>query len=119
LIGPAVVAALAIWTARLRTDHVAIFQASASKAFKAAASIVLAAEALGVTVLAVAEALAASAVIALVAEVLAEDALADSVAVDFAAAVAGLGADGENRAWNSPLYFLETKSYNTSLKERT
>ena len=43
MIGPAVVAEEAIWTARLRTDHVAIFQASASRAFKAAALIVLAA----------------------------------------------------------------------------
>ncbi len=37
--GPAVEAALVIWTARLRTGHVVIFRASASRAFRAAALI--------------------------------------------------------------------------------
>ena len=40
-VGPAVEPAPVIWTARLRTGHVAIFQVSASRASKAAAVIAL------------------------------------------------------------------------------
>ena len=76
-IGPGVEADPVIWTARLRTGHVVIFQASAPRIFNAAASIAAAA----VVDL-------AAAVIGLVA---AED-LADSAV----AAVAGSGADAEN-----------------------
>ena len=43
-IGPAVEADPVIWTARLRTGRVVIFQASGSRAFRAAASIASAAE---------------------------------------------------------------------------
>jgi hypothetical protein len=43
-----------IWTARLRIDHVAIFQASASRVFKAVALIVLAAAADSVVIASVA-----------------------------------------------------------------
>jgi hypothetical protein len=76
------------WIARLRTDRVAIFQASASKAFKAAASIVLAAEEVsGVTASAAAEDLVVAA-------------LADSAAADS-------GADDEDSTWNFPILFLE------------
>jgi hypothetical protein len=39
-IGPGVEAGPVIWTARLRTGHVVIFQASAFKGFRAVASIV-------------------------------------------------------------------------------
>ena len=58
----AVEVALAIWTARLRIDHVAVFQASASRAFRAAALIApVAAEDLAVIGLVVAVDLAAAA----------------------------------------------------------
>jgi hypothetical protein len=43
LIDPAVEAGPVIWTARLRTGHVVIFQASAPRIFNAAASIAAAA----------------------------------------------------------------------------
>jgi hypothetical protein len=84
-IGPAVEADPVIWTARLRTGRVVIFQASGSRAFRAGALI------------AAAEAVEDSAVIALVVE--------DSVAavIDLAAAglagsaaAAGSGAGAEN-----------------------
>src|SRR5205823_711439 len=74
-IGLAVEAALVIWTARLRTGHVVIFQASAPKASRAAGSIApVAAEDLADSVV-----IASAAAVASVAAAL--DALADSVAV--------------------------------------
>jgi hypothetical protein len=75
-IGPAVEVDSVIWTVRLRTGRVVTFQASASRAFKAAALIDLVAED------------SVAAVIDLAAAGLAG--LADS------AAVAGSGADDEN-----------------------
>ena len=86
-IGPAVVAASATWTARLRTDHVAIFQVSASRGFKIAALIALGAVALAAAIALVVAVVSAAAVAV---------ALADSVAVDFAAALAGSGEDVKN-----------------------
>ena len=66
-----------IWTARLRTGRAVIFQASGSRAFRAAASIALeAAEDLVATASVVVEDLAAAALAV----------LADRVAVDFAVA---------------------------------
>ena len=80
-IGPAVEAALVIWTARLRTGRVVTFRANGSRAFKAAGSIApVAAEDLAEIALVVA--------VASVAAVL--GALADS------AAAAGSGADVNN-----------------------
>jgi hypothetical protein len=80
LVAVAVEAAPAIWTARLKTDRVAIFRTSASKISNAAVVVV---DLVGVIVLAVA------AVIALVvAASAAEAALADSAAA--------AGADDEN-----------------------
>ena len=74
----------AIWIARRRIGHVAIFQASASRTFNAAAPVV------EIPVV-IALGVAALEVIALVVAVLAEaDALADS-----AVAAAGSGADGK------------------------
>jgi hypothetical protein len=109
LIGPAVVAASAMWTARLRIDHVVIFQASASKAFKAAVLIVPAV-AEGLAVVIASAAAAASVDSAAIALVVAADSavigLADSVAAA-AAALAGVAADGEINAWNFPILFLE------------
>jgi hypothetical protein len=79
-IGPAVEADPVIWTARLRTDRAVIFQASGSRAFRAAALIASAA----------AEDLAVIAAVAVV----------DLAAVALAAledlAVAGSGAGAEN-----------------------
>ena len=77
-----------IWTARLRIDHVVIFQASAPRIFNAAALIGLAAEASGVTVLAV-ENSAVAVIAPAMEDSVAEAALAGS-------AVAGSGADGNN-----------------------
>ena len=75
-------ATLVIWTARLRTGHVVIFQASGSRAFRAAASI------------------AATAVVELVAAATDSVVAGDLGAVALAAledlAVAGSGADAEN-----------------------
>jgi hypothetical protein len=73
-----------IWTERLRIDHVVIFQASVPRIYNAAVLIALAA---GDLVAATASALA---------DLVAEGALAGSAAGDFAEAVAGSGADGNN-----------------------
>jgi hypothetical protein len=88
-IGPAVEADPVIWTARLRTGRVVIFQASGSKAFRAAALIaaVAAVEDSAVIALVVEDSVAA--VIDLAAAGLAG--LAGS-----AAAAAGSGAGAEN-----------------------
>jgi hypothetical protein len=69
-----------IWTARLRIDHVAIFQASDSRVFNAVALIVL----------------AAAADSAVIASAVGAAALIDLVAEDFAGAVVGSGAGDEN-----------------------
>ena len=95
-----------IWTARLRTGRVVIFQASGSRAFRAAALIASAA------------AVEDSAVIAAVAVVdLADSAVIASVAagdlgeVALAAledlAAAGSGGVDEDNAWNCRIFFLE------------
>ena len=80
----------AIWIAKLRTDHVAIFRASGSKAFRAAASIAPA----------VAADLADSVVIASAAvvdlEVIALVVAASAAVVALAASAAAEGADGKN-----------------------
>ena len=76
-----------IWIARLRTDRVAIFQASASKISNAAAS----AAATGLVEIASAVVEDSAAVIALGVAASAEAALADS-----GVAVAGLGAGDNN-----------------------
>ena len=83
-IGPAVEAALVIWTARLRTGRVVTFRANGSRAFKAAGSIApVAAEDLAVAAI-------DSVAVASVAAVL--GALADS------AVAAGSGADAKLRS---------------------
>src|SRR4029077_19476899 len=92
-IGPAVEADPVIWTARLRTDHVAIFQASVFRDFRAAALIASAAAGVEASAVIAAVAVVDLAVIASVAAgdlgVVALAALEDSVAAD-------LGADAEN-----------------------
>jgi hypothetical protein len=82
-----------IWTARLRTARVVIFQASGSKAFKAAALIASAAGAVEDSAVIAAVAVADSAVIASVA---AGDLGAVALAALEDLAVAGSGADAEN-----------------------
>jgi hypothetical protein len=84
-------AVLVIWTARLRIDHVAIFQASASKVFKAAALIeaAVAAGDLAAIASAAAEGLAEVTASA------AED-LADSAAAALADSADAAGAGGNN-----------------------
>jgi hypothetical protein len=89
----AVEVALAMWTARLRTDREAIFRTSVFRILNAAGSIALA----------VAEVSAAAALEGIVLAVGVVVALAVSAAV----AVAGSGADGEDNAWNFPVLFLE------------
>ena len=84
-----------IWTARLRTGHVAIFQASDSRAFRAAALIGLAAEEAVIASAGEADSAAIDSVVAGDLGAVALAVLADSVAEDFAGA-AGSGADGEN-----------------------
>ena len=89
-------AALVIWTTKLRIDHVVIFQANGSRAFKAAGSIDLGAvEDLGVIDLVAGDSVAG--VIALAAADL--EGLAGS-----AAAAAD---DDEINAWNFPILFPE------------
>jgi hypothetical protein len=91
--GPALQADPVIWTARLRTGHVVIFQASDSRAFRAAALIAsVAGEDSAVTAVAAAGDLADLAVIALAA---AGDLEAVALGA-LVAAVAGSGADAEN-----------------------
>jgi hypothetical protein len=97
-IGPAVAveADPVIWTARLRTGRVVIFQASGSRASKAAALIAAAA---------VVD-LAAAATDSVVAVGLAAGAL--GVLADLAAAAAvGSGAGDKINAWNFQILFLE------------
>ena len=75
-----------IWTARLKTGRVVIFQASGSKAFRAAALIAAAVEADSAVI-------ASAAVdLGVIASVVAAAGLADSAVV----AVAGSGAGDEN-----------------------
>jgi hypothetical protein len=102
-IAPAVEADLVIWTARLRIDHVVIFQASDSKVFKAAALIVLAAEDSVVTARSVAEAALAVAIASALEDSAAAAALADSAAV-------GAGADGNIYVLDLLLISLTTKN---------
>jgi hypothetical protein len=93
-IGPAVEADPVIWTARLRTGRVVIFQASGSRAFRAAASIAAAAAVDLAVIASVAVVdLADSAAIASVA---AGDLAAVALAALEDLAVAGSGADAEN-----------------------
>jgi hypothetical protein len=83
------VAALVIWTARLRTSRVVKFRASVSRAFRAVALIALAA--------APVDSAATASVAAGDLGVVALVALAGAAAEDFAAAeVAGSEADGKN-----------------------
>jgi hypothetical protein len=103
----------AIWTARLRTDRAAIFRASVSKAFRAAALIARAVEDSAVIALEeeVASAvIALEEVVALAVAALEEVALAVEAALaDSAAAVAaGLGADDRNKDLESPILFSKT-----------
>ncbi len=95
-----------IWTAKLRIGRAVILQASAPRIFNAAALV--AAEGLGVTVLA---AVVALAVIALVAAALAEAALADSAAAD-------PGADDDINVLNLVLYFFKKVETTTTLKPK-
>jgi hypothetical protein len=82
-----------IWTARLRTDRVAIFQASGSRAFRAAALIASVAVEDSAVIASAAAVVEASAVIASVA---AGDLGAVALAALEDLAVAGSGADAEN-----------------------
>jgi len=95
-IDPGVEAGPVIWTARLRIGHVVIFQASGSRAFRAAASIAAAAV---VDLAVIASVVEAS--VAAVVNLAAAD-LAGS-----AAAAAGSGGVDEDNAWNFPVFFLE------------
>jgi len=98
-IGPAVAVEAAIWTARLRTGRAAIFRASVSRVFKAAALIDLeVVEDLGVIDLVAGDSEAGR--IALAAAALAG--LAGS-----AVAAAGSGAGDRINAWNFQILFLE------------
>ena len=82
-IGPAVEADPVIWTARLRTGRVVIFQASGSRAFRAAALIAAAVEADSVVI-------AAAAVdLGVIASVVAAAGLGDSAAAAAADPEAG------------------------------
>jgi hypothetical protein len=85
-IGPGVEADPVIWTARLRTGRVVIFQASGSRAFRAVALIAAAVEADSVVI-------ASAAVdLGVIASVVAAAGLADSAAVE----AADSGVDDEN-----------------------
>ena len=75
-----------IWTARLRTGRVVIFQASGSRAFRAAALIAAAVEADSVVIA------SAAADLGVIASVVAAAGLADSAAVE----AADSGVDDEN-----------------------
>jgi hypothetical protein len=76
-IGPGVEAGPVIWTARLRTGRVVIFQASGSRAFRAAASI-------------------AAAVVVDLAAAATDSVVAAGALVALAAAVVGLGVGDNN-----------------------
>ena len=83
LVAVAVEAVSAIWIARLRTDRVAIFQASGSRAFRAVALIAAAVEADSVVIA------SAAADLAVIDLVVVAAALADSAAVAAADSEAG------------------------------
>lgn len=75
------------WIARLRTDRVAIFRASGSKAFNAAALVVKISVAIALGVRAVVIALAGAADLAVIVSVVAGDLEEVAVLVDSAVAV--------------------------------